>query len=59
VETGTLDTLNMEVNTEVARVARIFNIHNQYKQITYLKDNMTEHEVLIHVEFSEHYSCTS
>ena len=41
VESGTLATLNTEINTEVARVARhIFNIHHQYKQ----KDTMTDED---------------
>jgi len=58
VKIGTLETLNMEVNNEVERAARhVFNISHQYKAITYLKDNMNEDEILLHMDFSENYSC--
>jgi len=58
VEIGTLETLNKEVNNEVVRAARhVFNISHQYKAITYLKDNMNKDEILLHMDFSENYSC--
>jgi hypothetical protein len=58
VESGTLETLDSEVNKEVERAARhIFNIRHQYKAMAFLKDNMTEQEIFIHMDFSENYNC--
>ena len=58
VEIGTLETLNNEVNNEVERATRhVFNISHQYMAITYLKDNMNEDDFLLHMDFSENYSC--
>lgn len=51
VEKGTLETLDSEVNNEVERAARhIFNISHQYKAMTFLKDNINENEILLHMD---------
>ncbi|XP_052255952.1 uncharacterized protein LOC127861484 isoform X1 [Dreissena polymorpha] len=57
-ESGTIETLIGEMHEEISRLARHeFNIKHQYKRLHQLKQNLTDNEVIIHIDFSENYQC--
>lgn len=35
----------------------VLNIRHQYQEIRYLKNNLTDQDMLLHVDFSENYKC--
>ncbi|XP_064618059.1 LOW QUALITY PROTEIN: uncharacterized protein LOC135482139 [Liolophura sinensis] len=57
-EYGTLETLATELNNDIQRGSRhIFNITHQYKALRLLKNQLTDEEVMVHIDFSENYNC--
>lgn len=46
------------LNNEMNRACRhIFNIRSQYKTLRYLRKNLTQEEIVAHIDFSENYAC--
>ncbi|MES9881945.1 MAG: hypothetical protein ABW185_13790 [Sedimenticola sp.] len=57
-ESGTLTTLADDIDKEMERGARhIFNIRHQYSALRQLRENLTDDDVVIHIDFSENYNC--
>lgn len=57
-EFGTLKTLADELNKEVHKVCRhLFNIQHQYKTLRLLRQDLTQEEIIVHIDFSENYNC--
>lgn len=55
---GSLETLIDEATMQIERYRRhTFNIVNQFRHGRLLRENMTDEEVLIHIDFSENYVC--
>ena len=59
LEQSTIETLLNETATLLREkyVKHIFNIRHQYKTMKELKDNITERDAVIHVDFSENFNC--
>ena len=58
MEFGTISTLSDEPNKDLQQSARhFFNIGHQYKTLRFLRENLDEGEIMIHMDFSENYSC--
>ena len=58
MEFGTISTLSDELNKDLQQSARhFFNIGHQYKTLRFLRENLDEGEIMIHMDFSENYSC--
>ena len=58
IEFGTISTLSDELNKDLQQSARhFFNIGHQYKTLRLLRENLDEGEIIIHMDFSEKYSC--
>lgn len=56
---GTIKSLNDDfselLQTKIGR--HIYNIKHQYATLRELKENLTEHEMVLHVDFAENYLC--
>jgi hypothetical protein len=37
----------------------VFRVHKQYKQMRTLKENLSEHDMILHMDFAENYICKS
>nr|XP_033968207.1 uncharacterized protein LOC117468276 isoform X2 [Pseudochaenichthys georgianus] len=58
VEMTLNDLINLFTTMLVKCKRHTFNIRQQYKYCRELKRNMSENECIIHVDFSENYTCT-
>lgn len=57
-EFGTLSQLRSDFQELRPRLSRhIYNIRHQYKVLRSLRNNLSENAVVIHIDFSENYSC--
>ncbi|XP_045199124.2 uncharacterized protein LOC123553489 [Mercenaria mercenaria] len=57
-EKATIENLMEELESEMNKCcAHFFNIQHQYRSVTELKKRLTEKDVLIHIDFSENYTC--
>lgn len=56
---GTIRNLNDDFSKLLqAKIGRhIYNIKHQYATLRELKENLTDHEMLLHVDFAENYLC--
>ena len=58
VQSTTVETLVNERQNDLERLCRhVFNINHQYKALIIVRDNLTAEEILLHIDFSENYSC--
>ena len=57
-EKGTIDTLITEFQSEMDRTCKhLFNITHQYLAVRQLKSKLTNKDILLHIDFSENYTC--
>ena len=57
-EKGTISNLVEEFHKELITCCiHLFNIKHQYRAIRSLKENLSEHDIILHVDFSENYKC--
>ena len=57
-EKGTISNLVEKFHKELITCYRhLFNIKHQYRAIRSLKENLSEHGIILHVDFSENYKC--
>jgi len=58
IEQASKEVLAEEINDELQKEAKhIFNINHQYKQLYSLRQKLRQHDILIHIDFSENYNC--
>ena len=56
-EMGSLKVLFDETKSGLQRVSKhLFNIRNQYQSLRYLRQNLLNNEIVIHIDFSENYN---
>lgn len=59
-EQGTVGTLIEDFQTSLNKVhvcRHLYNIKHQYSALRHLRENMNDNEVIVHIDFSENYSC--
>jgi hypothetical protein len=57
-EQGTIQTLIEDFQASLKKTCRhLYNIKHQYIALRNLRENMDDNEVIVHIDFSENYSC--
>lgn len=57
-ETGPAKQLLDEFEMDLKKACtHLYNISHQYRAIRSLKESLTDHDVLLHIDFSENYTC--
>jgi hypothetical protein len=57
-EYGTLENLTFDMQNDLKRVGRhVYNIRHQYRSIRKLRETLGDKDVIVHIDFSENYSC--
>jgi len=57
-ETGTVNQLIEEFSSELQKACRhFFNVYHQYKTLRKLRQNLANDEIVVHMDFSENWSC--